>query len=174
MQCRKCGKTCGNRIVVDGKVRNIKNRKYCLSCSPFGKHNTRKVEKLLDGERVCGCCEKRLKRKNEHGYECWVCRNRKQREEKAAKIRALMGGGCGFCGYNKCQQALDCHHVDRTSKLFELNGRELQRSWSDLVAEAKKCVLACCRCHREVHAGLIVQEEVERLHKEIWDRSSIG
>jgi hypothetical protein len=28
-------------VLVDGKTRNLQNRKFCLDCSPFGKHNTR-------------------------------------------------------------------------------------------------------------------------------------
>ena len=43
--CAKCNiNTIPNWIVIDGKNRNLKNRKYCFECSPFGKHNTISLE----------------------------------------------------------------------------------------------------------------------------------
>lgn len=39
--CAKCGSTFPNRIMVDGSVRVVSKRRFCLRCSPFGKHNTR-------------------------------------------------------------------------------------------------------------------------------------
>lgn len=38
--CLKCGCTFNNYIKIEGKTRNLINRKFCLDCSPFGLHNT--------------------------------------------------------------------------------------------------------------------------------------
>jgi len=40
--CRKCGCSIQATIKIDGKSRNLCKRKFCLVCSPFGKHNTKK------------------------------------------------------------------------------------------------------------------------------------
>ena len=38
--CAKCQSTFPNFIIKNGKKVNFQRRKYCLSCSPLGKHNT--------------------------------------------------------------------------------------------------------------------------------------
>jgi DNA-binding XRE family transcriptional regulator len=74
---------------------------------------------------------------------------------KRTKQRAVeaMGGKCVICGYNKSNSALDFHHLDPKEKDFTVS--QGIKSWSKIVEELKKCVLLCCRCHREVHEGLI-------------------
>ena len=42
--CRLCAAHFPNWVSIDGKPRNLKNRKYCLECSPWGSHNTRQLE----------------------------------------------------------------------------------------------------------------------------------
>lgn len=39
--CRQCSVEFPNRVEVDGKFRVLHRRKFCLTCSPFGSHNTR-------------------------------------------------------------------------------------------------------------------------------------
>lgn len=64
-----------------------------------------------------------------------------------------MGGSCVCCGYNRCPEALEFHHLDPTQKDFSFGAiRANPRSWSKIVEELRKCVLVCCLCHREVHA----------------------
>lgn len=41
-QCRKCKKTFPVTIIIDGQIRNLGSRSFCLECSPFGQHNTSK------------------------------------------------------------------------------------------------------------------------------------
>jgi len=74
------------------------------------------------------------------------------------KLRLLeaMGGKCVICNYSKCEGALDFHHIDPSTKEFALGAaRGNIKSWSRLVSEVKKCVILCCRCHREYHEGLV-------------------
>lgn len=70
-------------------------------------------------------------------------------------VKAL-GGSCRACGYDRCVGALDFHHVDASAKKDQIGDLVAQRSWRRLRAEVTKCVLLCCRCHREVHHGLRV------------------
>ncbi|MBD3261509.1 MAG: hypothetical protein GF334_07490 [Candidatus Altiarchaeales archaeon] len=46
--CSNCGKEFPFRVVIEGKERNLKSRKYCLECSPFNSRNTIRIH--LKGE----------------------------------------------------------------------------------------------------------------------------
>lgn len=63
------------------------------------------------------------------------------------------GGACQICGYNRCIQALDFHHIDPDTKSFSISGGT--KSLDKLKQEVDKCILVCSNCHREIHAGLI-------------------
>lgn len=76
---------------------------------------------------------------------------------KNTKLRMVeaMGGRCGNCGYDRCADALEFHHVDPAEKDFTIAGvRASPMAWSKIVAELRKCVMLCANCHREVHAGV--------------------
>ena len=61
----------------------------------------------------------------------------------------LMGGKCSICGYDKCVNALEFHHIDKNTKKFGIcNGNT--RSLDEDVTEVKKCALVCANCHREI------------------------
>ena len=65
-----------------------------------------------------------------------------------------MGGSCCCCGYNKCQDALEFHHLDPEQKDLSFGSRRANpASWERLVAELRKCILVCSNCHKEIHAG---------------------
>jgi hypothetical protein len=77
------------------------------------------------------------------------------RNARATAI-AYKGGKCERCGYNKCQAALEFHHIDPAEK-DPTNLRAFKKE--RLFAEVDKCVLLCANCHREEH---------ERLKMEVW------
>ncbi len=173
---RKCQKEeCENIIPysvwIDGKQRYLHNRKYCLECSPFGKHNTRNLdhEKLGPNEthiepRICSCGNTYENK----GTKCWSCCTKKSRTNKRVKLVSLLGNNCWMCGYDKCVEALEFHHVDPSKKSFGLSVRECQYSWEKIFEEVKKCVLLCANCHREFHSNMI-DASIEDLHKIKWD-----
>lgn len=76
------------------------------------------------------------------------------------KLVGFKGGVCQICGYSRCLIALDFHHIDESTKEFELSQRDLTRNWEKIVEEAKKCLLVCANCHREVHAGIVVLDKI--------------
>lgn len=81
---------------------------------------------------------------------------KKWRKSTKELVIKSMGGKCVVCGYNKCSNALALHHTDPSSKEFSLGGlRAHARKWSIIAAELKKCILVCCNCHAEIHAGMI-------------------
>ena len=73
------------------------------------------------------------------------------------KVRMLiaMGGQCVCCGYSRCDDALEFHHIDSEEKDFAMGSiRANPKNWEAAVEELRKCVLVCANCHREIHAGL--------------------
>lgn len=89
-------------------------------------------------------------------YRCTKCRvesvERKRKKTKA-KLVLMFGGGCQSCGYSVCIQALEFHHHDEETKEFSIF-QLMKNSFDTILKEAKKCVLLCANCHREVHAGI--------------------
>lgn len=79
-----------------------------------------------------------------------------KRWRKATKARmvAAMGGKCQCCGYDRCHESLDFHHIDPNEKELPLGSiRANPRSWLQIVHELKKCILVCRNCHGEIHYG---------------------
>lgn len=78
---------------------------------------------------------------------------RTRRRATLEHIKKQAGGKCKVCGYNRCLEALDFHHIK--DKTATVNYLRRNASIAKLEAEVKKCVLLCCRCHRELHNGII-------------------
>lgn len=65
-------------------------------------------------------------------------------------IKNLKINGCAICGYNKCDRALNFHHVNPDSKKFQIGINEVRKKRvKDLVDELNKCMLLCSNCHME-------------------------
>lgn len=65
------------------------------------------------------------------------------------------GGKCSVCGYDRCADALEFHHLDPSQKDFGISSKGYTRSWDKVKEELDKCILVCSNCHREIHSGLI-------------------
>lgn len=162
--CKKCNIVFPFRVIIDGKIRNLKSRKYCLKCSPFGQHNTSLLEKVKNIEYesntlICINCGREyiLIRGKKVGHTLTTCNSCVQKiRYHALKKRAVnfLGGKCIVCDYKKDMAALEFHHVDPLQKEFGI-GSGRNTPWGKLQIELNKCVLLCCRCHREVHSGII-------------------
>ena len=79
---------------------------------------------------------------------------RKRRQKIRQMAIAAKGGKCEICGYNKCNEALEFHHLDESDKDFGLSEKGYARSWKKVEKELLKCSLLCSNCHREVHANV--------------------
>ena len=96
--------------------------------------------------------------KDRREYLIQAVRKRRRRiREKAIEYK---GGRCQICGYGKCSEALEFHHLDSSGKDFGISDRGHTRSWKRITAELDKCVLLCANCHREVHNGLQLPREI--------------
>lgn len=89
----------------------------------------------------------------------------KRRRNLRMKAIAAKGGKCEVCGYSKCMQALEFHHVDPNKKEFSISADGSTRSWIRIQAELDKCYLLCANCHREIHAGITQLFVVRRIEK---------
>lgn len=68
------------------------------------------------------------------------------------KMVEYKGGKCEICGYNKCIEALEFHHINPKEKDFSISGGT--KSFNTLKPELDKCILVCANCHREIHSGI--------------------
>ena len=80
-----------------------------------------------------------------------------QKRRKLIKQMALdyKGRKCEICGYSRCVDALEFHHIGRTKKDFGISEKGYTRSWGKVKEEIDKCLLLCANCHREAHKGLL-------------------
>ena len=83
----------------------------------------------------------------------------KRRKEVRRRALAYKGGRCQKCGYDRCIEALEFHHLDSSDKDFGISSQGHTRSWSKTREELDKCMLLCANCHREVHSGLQLPQE---------------
>ena len=67
---------------------------------------------------------------------------------------AYKGGKCEKCGYDRCIEAFDFHHIDPAQKDFGISSKGYTRSWKRVQEELDQCVMLCANCHRETHAQL--------------------
>lgn len=85
--------------------------------------------------------------------------NAKANAKKRKWIYENISDCCMLCGYNKCDTALELHHIKET-ELTRKRSKHGNRSsvwkmrWDDLKADAPYMVLLCANCHREVHSGM--------------------
>ena len=165
--CAQCGERFPAKAFVAGVLRSLYRRRFCLSCSPFGVHNTSRLPAaaLSAGDLV----EYRRKRRNDQTYRY----QKKKRRELKAELIASRGGRCADCGYNAAVAALEFHHRDAGTKEFQISKSSVSRSL--LWAEAAKCDLLCANCHRMRHIATPAQGEPptvtlrrERKTKRCW------
>ena len=120
-------KTCSRECK---RIPSRKNKHLCVDCG----------EK--DPEKFYG--DKKVTCKKCHNNRMW-----RKRSDMLAKGREMLGGKCSKCGYNKCNAALEFHHVDESNKEFEVAGARY--GWKRMKPEIEKCILLCANCHREHH-----------------------
>lgn len=173
MICENCKSEFPQSIIINGKRKYLHQRRFCPSCSPFDKKNTKDIIKyppprIIGGviHKTCRGCKQELPFIENHFYmkSTWgksraLCKScsRKSKNNRNNKLKQwavnLLGGKCILCGYNKYIGSLDFHHKDPSQKDFGIAGKKAK---SELEPELKKCILVCRNCHGEIHGGLHV------------------
>jgi hypothetical protein len=62
-------------------------------------------------------------------------------KRRRAKIRQMAveykGNSCQICGYNRCIEALEFHHLDPSQKDFGISAKGYARSWEKVKMKLK-------------------------------------
>ena len=184
--CRKCNHVFKNQEKLpNGKIVNLQNRRFCLTCSPCGAHNTRpnlecepvgsSIKQPLYGPRkqqiTCECGRiytYDMDRPNGNNRRrCNSCTVNWRRASVKQRARDLKGGKCERCGYSRCQDALHFHHIDESKKRFGIASAAGFRPWEEIAEELEICILVCSNCHAEIHSA----ETKERRGAAMWSKS---
>jgi hypothetical protein len=142
--CSACRREFPARIVIDGRVRSLYRRSFCLECSPFGSHNTSRRPLPRSGDVDAS---RRDRRREQFRRSL-----KKRRRSRKRDLVEAYGGRCIECGYAACLEALQFHHRDAATKRFSL--ANFNGSYEQMRAEAEKCDLLCANCHRLRHTPL--------------------
>lgn len=145
---KKCN-TCGLTKTVDNFYTYKKGIRG--SCKVCLNQKTETYRKSISKER-----------RSELWQRFWKNPENRQKKYKTARKRYksikkqcvdYLGGKCSICGYDKCIEALEFHHLDPNIKETSLNTRGIDRrkSFNSQKQELDKCVLLCANCHREQH-----------------------
>lgn len=152
-------------MAIEGRVRSLYGRRFCLSCSPFAAHNT---SRLPPGARdPTELTEHRRKRRSAKFYRY----QKKKRKAVKSELIALLGGRCQDCGYDANPNALEFHHLDAATKDFTISKRIATIAFDRVLTEARKCVLLCANCHRLRHAAAAVVPSPDDARRVIKARS---
>ena len=87
----------------------------------------------------------------------------KTRKNYKSILVKYKGGKCEICGYDKCIDAFDFHHINPEEKDFSISSSH-NNNIEKLKKEVDKCIMVCANCHREIHFKL---NEEKRLLKSI-------
>lgn len=166
MKLCACGERIPGQIRVDGKVRNLCNRRKCLKCWPF-KHKRVVVVEVAQAYR-----EGRLDRARVRSRDWYYATKERLgrdpvglcRAKRKAHVVKLIGSACQLCGYSKCLRSLSFHHVKPLEKERPV---PFQLSLPRVLRELQHCVLICANCHGEVHEGLVLQERLVSLMSKV-------
>lgn len=138
----------GNTPDGDGIKCTICKNVYPPTEEYFGKHKKSKTG--LD--TYCKPCRRERGLTNYFkSKDKWRKTHTKTSQEKKAKIVEFKeaSNGCSKCG-EKRHYLLDFHHIDPSTKLFQISQGE-SKGWEKIKQEIDKCVLLCSNCHREFH-----------------------
>lgn len=120
--------------------------------------------------KTCPICGEKFKvddfaqQRRKYCANCSPATNNPSIVNKAMKTRVveLRGGKCEKCGYDKCIDALEFHHIDPSTKDMSLANTGACPSFERYLAEAAKCLLLCANCHREEHWRLRQINQAEK------------
>lgn len=163
--CKKCSESFPNWVTIDGVRKNLSARHYCLDCSPWGKNNSKRLDKyeMIEGKehKLCSVCQQHKPVTDYYltrGHPmsaCKDCQNQRTGDiARAIKNKAIQykGGLCEDCKRSFPDCVYDFHHLDPSMKDFQISGQGVRNlDWCEIQSELDKCVLLCSNCHRLRH-----------------------
>jgi hypothetical protein len=92
--------------------------------------------------------------KKKYKSKCKKCQTIRDNTRKEDIVLRVIGSySCNLCGYNKCKQALEFHHLDPKIKEYSITSLNTHKE-DTIIKELEKCILVCANCHREIHYGM--------------------
>ena len=130
--------------------------KRCTTCEEWKPETLEyfyKDKNCKDGLVVyCKSCCKKNRNYSAPWYSRQLAKMKARRWGVKKALLELFGGECVTCGYDGCIAAFEFHHINPEEKEFTISGsRTYGKSWDEILEEAKKCMLLCSNCHRELH-----------------------
>jgi len=85
-----------------------------------------------------------------------IKRHRNYRLRRKKILVEMLGGKCQICGYDKCLQALEFHHIEEDINTKQKRGvaywtSKFNPKNKNIHKILKKIKLVCANCHRELH-----------------------
>ena len=167
--CARCNKEFKTLQVIDGKKRNMGKRVYCIECSPFKSHNTRKLKFIPIGKHTattklcCGCKEildvgnfykKSGTTLQAYCKRCLLDKQMKRWQERKREAIKYKGSICIDCKQTFNAPIYQFHHLDPSTKDYDWS-KLRQLNWKCILKELDKCVLLCANCHIMRHSGYV-------------------
>ena len=152
-----CKCDCGN--ITEVQTAHLRNGSI-KSCGCLHK-NPNQSNILLT--KICPICNNEFTTQYYNRIYCYECSPSQKdygNQYQGIKARAIKhqlilykGGKCEKCGYNKCEGALQFHHLDPEKKDFTIGDISLSKKidMNKLYEEIDKCILICANCHAELH-----------------------
>ena len=149
-QCLVCGKEF---------TATRRDTKYCGRACQSKAARERAKAGIDTTIQICSKCGKEF-RIIDSGYNrryCYDCVPKTHKTGAEARNRIKIwaleykGTKCEICGYNRCIDALEFHHLNPNEKDFSISDRSLILDWEPIKKELDKCILVCSNCHREIH-----------------------
>jgi len=116
------------------KVKEMKERYFQSHREEINKNVQRYRNKNLE------ICKQRVATKTAEYKERWM-----------VILRSMGMLHCARCGYDKYYEALDYHHIDPKTKIWNISYITKEPPIKEKVAELDKVVCLCANCHRELH-----------------------
>jgi len=159
-KCEMCGETHFYKLCFHHK--DPKTKEHKLSKLIKDKSWTEIKKELDKCILLCNNCHTELHNKIDERN------NGFGRENKKIFLEFKGNFECEKCGYNKCNDALEFHHIENDDKLFEIN--MIRTSFTDIKKltekveiELNKCKILCKNCHTEEHYEVNFYEENKKL-----------
>lgn len=132
--------------------------KICKNCGKEYVVKLTKNNSAIRGKKSLFCSVECLSDFQRKGTLLYVgeasCRKKKIKQE----YLKYKGGKCVVCGYDRCEFALDFHHINPQDKEHNITyyiNRLKSIDCPEVRKELDKCVVLCSTHHRELHAGVI-------------------
>lgn len=94
--------------------------------------------------------------------KCFIEHSSTKKRRTKEKLVEYKGGKCEICGYDKCIDALEFHHLNPKEKEFNISQSNYSKPFALLKKEVDKCILVCSNCHREIHANIVKKNRENR------------